>query len=490
MAQQPGLAEDEPLMAEAVWNLPRGQTVAYVVFEGQIDPFSEHRFYRKIEEAKAMSADVVVIEINSPGGLVSSSVNLANYLNDLDWATTVAYIPQEAISGAAMMSLGCDQIVMHKFGKIGDIGPIVEGQDSMFRHAPEKIVSHLVQVMRDLAEAHDRPAAIAASMVDKKLPVYRVTNKDSGEIKYLSEPEWAELDQPQDWDKGAPLRESVEGRFLELNGERAVSFGLANGLVKDCAELAKELGIQPQDFVVLESNWIDSAAMLFNSNMGTFLLVVLGMIALYVELMAPGLSVGGLVAGLCCALFFWSRFLGGTSGWLEVVLFAAGIVFVAVEIFVLPGFGIGGFTGGCLLLASVLMASQRFAADDGIMIDDLLKTILVVIGSSSVALVAMVWLSQHFGKLPVFNRLTLAPPAAVGESSVATPTMSFPIAGSDESIELGDEGVADSTLRPAGRARFKDQFVDVTTDGSFIEPGEHVRVIRISGAIIMVQRVV
>ena len=72
---------------------------------------------------------------------------------------------------------------------------------------------------------------------------------------------------------------------------------------------------------------------------------MIGAVALYFELSAPGIGLGGLIAGLCFTLFFWSRFLGGTAGWLEVILVLAGAAFLAVEIFVLPGFGIAGITG-------------------------------------------------------------------------------------------------------------------------------------------------
>ena len=92
----------------------------------------------------------------------------------------------------------------------------------------------------------------------------------------------------------------------------------------------------------------------------TGLLFVVGLVALYVEVSTPGLGLGGLVSLLCFALFFWSRFLGGTAEVLEIVLFLTGVAFLAVEIFVLPGFGVAGITGLLLMLAGVLMASQTF----------------------------------------------------------------------------------------------------------------------------------
>ena len=466
--------------------LPRAKRAAYIRFDTSIGPFSEHRFYRKLDEAESAGADVVVVEIESPGGLVDSSVNLANRLNELEWATTIAYVPREAISGAAIMSLGCDFIIMHEYGKIGDAGPIVLGTDSMFRHAPEKTVSYLVEIMRDLAETHDRPPTLAASMVDKDLPVYEAIHEATGEVRYVSDAEWEKLKVKEGWKKGAIVRESSRGRFLEMNGRSAVQHRLANGVVRSRGELAERLGISEEDFVVLESNWVDNTAMILNSWPITVLLVIVGIIALYVELLSPGIGVGALVAGLCAALFFWSRFLGGTSGWLEVVLFLAGLVFLAVEFFVIPGFGVAGLTGGGLLLLSFIMASQRFDPNDGIQMADLQRSLLILTGSGVAAVAGMVFLSQYLGKIPILHRLALEAPSIDGSKS---PTKSGFTIVDELPIAIGDEGVADSALRPSGRARIGEAFVDVVADGSYVEAGQTIRVIKVSGTRIMVREV-
>ena len=90
------------------------------------------------------------------------------------------------------------------------------------------------------------------------------------------------------------------------------------------------------------------------------LLLVIGGAALYIELHAPGIGIGGFVAAVCFLLFFWSRYLGGTAGWLEVSLFVAGVSCLLLEVFVIPGFGIFGLGGGALVLASLVLASQTF----------------------------------------------------------------------------------------------------------------------------------
>ena len=81
-------------------------------FDGEIDPGLQRLFYRKLDVAKQQGADLVIVEINSPGGRLQESKEIAERLEKLPWANTVAYIPREAISGAAIVAMGCDEILM------------------------------------------------------------------------------------------------------------------------------------------------------------------------------------------------------------------------------------------------------------------------------------------------------------------------------------------------------------------------------------------
>ena len=54
---------------------------------------------------------------------------------------------------------------------------------------------------------------------------------------------------------------------------------------------------------------------------------------------------------------------------------------------------------------------------------------------------------------------------------------------------LGAMGVAATMLRPAGLARFGDDFIDVVTDGDFIPAGSRIQVIEIEGNRIVVKEV-
>lgn len=454
----------------------------------EISPFSEAFFVRKLAKAEEMGADVVVVEIDSPGGYVDSSVSLAVTLRDTTWATTVAYIPREALSGAAIMSLGCDQILMNKNAYIGDAGPIFMDENFLFRHAPEKIRSDLVTKVRGLAEDTNRPPAIAEAMVDMDLEVFKVTHADSGEISYMSDAELNALDDPTEWRKGALLEASKKGQFLEVRGGTAVEIGLADGLAKSRAEVAAKFGQRAEDMILLESSWVDTLVMILNFRFVTVLLFIVGLIAAYMELAAPGIGIGGLIAGLCFGLFFWSRFLGGTAGWLEVLLFLSGIVFLLVEMFVIPGFGFAGFGGILLMLTSLVMASQRFAGADGLSLKDLTNTTLMLAGAGVGSIVGMFIASKYFGGLNLFQRLTLEPPVPV-TAAAGTLAAGPQQDGQLSPISIGDEGVADSALRPSGRVLFGETYRDVITDGSFVEKGARVRVIKVSGTHITVREI-
>ena len=63
-------------------------------------PMMRQYLWRKLDEARQYGADLLIVEIDSPGGTVDDSFKIAERLRDIDWARTVAYVPREAISGA------------------------------------------------------------------------------------------------------------------------------------------------------------------------------------------------------------------------------------------------------------------------------------------------------------------------------------------------------------------------------------------------------
>lgn len=475
------------------------QRPVVIEFNGVIDGHNTNFLRNRLARAKSGGADLVIVQIDSPGGLVVESLLIAETLRDINWAYTVAWIPREAISGAALMSLGCDEMVLGPQARIGDAGPIqYDPLLEAYRYVPAKAKSVLVRQARDLATAKQKPPELAEAMVDENATVFR--RKLSGESKPETEYRVIQLTDKEDdplaaaRDAGLDLNEwtlvteSGKGRILTVNGPTAVELGLADFVVEDMQSLLTQLNTRSTP-TVYKYNFTDHVVALLTHPLATFLLIVIGLIALYVEFSAPGIGVGALISGLCAILFFWSRFFGGTAGWLEVILFLSGIVFLAMELFVLPGFGIAGFCGLVMLLTSFVMASQDFIvpANSG-QWGQLAQTLLLVLSSVCVFVIGATFLSRRFGSIPVLGAIALKPPEEKSEKLVDKET-GKPLPQTHPNVSAGDWGVAESLLRPAGRARINGVSIDVVSDGSYVTAGRQIRVVDISGNRVVVAEI-
>ena len=454
---------------------------------GEIDGKLTTYFKSRFEQAKSTNADLLIIDINSPGGLKIESLEMARMLRDCDWAYTVAVVTNEAISGAALISIGCDEILIDPNAKFGDIGEIqFDMEEFAWRLIEPKIESYLSRDARDLAESKGRPADLAEAMVDKEVLVYRRPKEGvEGEFEFTAARTDEEIKPDEPWEL---IPETGPERFLTVSGQRAKELEIAQGFASSVDELADEFEYDASRLRRYHFTATDTFVHSLNQPFFTGLLILIGLTALYVEASAPGVGIGGLVAGLCAVLFFWSRFLTGTSGWLEVILFLAGLTFIALELFVIPGFGLPGLSGIVLVFASVLLASQSFIVPETtVQWNTFTSSALVMLTSGVLFLVAAVFISRRLGTLPFLNRLVLAGPET--ESEDGGEIAERLTVAQELNLSVGDIGMAESVLRPAGRAVFGDRSVNVVSDGSYIEVGESVKIVRISGNIIQVASV-
>lgn len=482
-----GVASGQDSVPNAQRPRPAGfQRPVLIEFHGPIDLQLTAFFKRRLKQARAAGADLIILDIDSPGGLKTESLQMARQLRDCDWAYTVAMIKHEAISGGALVSIGCDEIQIDPNAKFGDAGEIMFDPEAWaWRLIEPKIESYLSRDARDLAESKGRPADLAEAMVDADLLVYSRTD-EQGRLEFAPIRADAALKPDPPWQL---VPESGADRFLTLSGQRAVELGMAQGTAGDLPALSAELGFDPEQVIRLKPTMTDHLVFFLNRPWATGLLILLGMIALYVELSAPGVGLGGLVAALCAILFFWSHFLGGTAGWLELILFLSGVAFVAMEVFVIPGLGLPGLLGALLMFASLILASQDFIVPRSAeQWNQLFGSLGLSAGLGIAFLVVAVVITKKMGRLPLVNRFVLQPqvkhPAGSDKGAVDKPA---PVA--HPTISVGDWGTADSPLRPAGRARFQRRSFDVISDGSFVDRGATVRVIRIAGNVITVAEV-
>ena len=463
---------------------------AIIEFKGEINYALTRYFFNRFEQAQRSGVDLLVIEIDSPGGLKFESLKIAEALSQCDWAYTVAFIPQEAISGGALVALGCDQIIIAPDAKLGNIGEIGFDMEAMaFRLIRPKVESSLAHDARKLAAAKGRSEDLAEAFVDKDILVYWRLN-DEGQIDFR-QTRVDDPNQPQaPWEL---IPETKPERFMLLSGRRAKELAMADDFAENREELAINLGTENKSFRIYKYSTNDSIVHWLNNPLITGLLIVIGLVALYIEFVSPGLGAGGLIAALCMLLFFWSRYLGGTAGWLEVMLFVAGLSFLLMELFVIPGFGISGFLGIVLLFISVVLASQNFTVPQtSEQWNQSLGTSVTLLTSVAIFFIVASLLSRHLGSLPLLNRLVLEPPSLEPLDSSATASkdgLHKPGFQTHPAISVGDWGVTESALRPAGRAKFDKKSFDVVSDGHFVDSQKQVKVIRISGNIITVSEI-
>ena len=461
--------------------------VRLIRVDGMIDPVQETFLERQIQRAVSSGAQVIVFEIDSPGGYLHSSENLAEAIMQLEErkVRTIAYVPHGAFSGAAIIALGCDEIIMHPDARLGDAGPIEVRDGEVFERAPEKILSPLRIKLGEIARRKHRPEALCMAMADRSLKVFQVTHRDNGRIWYMTEHEIASS--AGEWIIGPQVPETLSGENLfTVNGVRAHEVKLAEAPVQDIIELKGRIGLPASaELRPIEKTWVDHLVHSLNRPGFTVMLLVLAMVLIYIELQLMT-GILGILSVLCFAIFFWSRFLGGTAGWLEVVLFILGLSFLGLEIFVIPGFGVFGISGIALILASLVMAGHTWTFDSFTNAHQLAVQTGWVLLSFGCVGVFGICAARFLPQVPMFESMVLGPPGvAGGEAQLRLESIG---GESNGLVPIGQQGISRTMLRPAGKAEFDNRLVDVVSDGPFILPDVSIEVVSVTGNRIVVRQ--
>ncbi len=151
-----------------------------------------------------------------------------------------------------------------------------------------------------------------------------------------------------------------------------------------------------------------------------------------------------------------------------LVLFIAGIVLLAIEMFI-PGFGIFGVSGLICLILCIVFQAKSFA--EGL--------ILFVIIAAIVTLFLLL-LARSFKKGLIYRSGMVLKTEQTREEGF--------VAGSDMSRFAGKRGLSVTMLRPAGTAAFEGERIDVLTESEFIPAGTPVEVTRTEGMRVFVKK--
>jgi membrane-bound serine protease (ClpP class) len=452
-----------------------------IPFKGPIDDTRATSVKRRVEEAKAAGADLIIFEIDSPGGTVSASLDAGDLVYSLD-VPTVMLILEDAISGAALFALAGDEIVMGASGTIGDCQPISVGPDGI-TVIGEKLQSPLRATFRKYAEKNGYPTAVAEAMVTQEMQVDRVTFAD-GTVLYLT-PDQHERHIAEHGAIVDTVEAVKKDQLLTMHGEEARELGFCGELVADRDAAFARFGLTEADVTVLDETWAETTSRFL---LGLkFLLFIVGIMALYMELKAPGFGIPGALAIVCFALFFSASAIAGIATELEVILFLLGVGLLALEVLVIPGFGVPGLAGVGLIIASLYMSSIKFglpSSDRPWEVEGFLDWLLAFGGSVIASVLGMVVIARILPHTAIGRKLILAPEGPAG-------SMGLTATGSGRITEIaalaGKTGTAVSDLRPAGRIEIDDEPWDAVTEGDFVESGAEITVIEVRGNRIVVK---
>lgn len=281
---------------------------------------------------------------------------------------------------------------------------------------------------------------------------------------------------------------------LTFKTPELVRFGLATEVVSDEAELKAFFGAT--QLRRLPKTPTERFVGFMTNPMVRGALIVLFLVCMFLELTSPGLTFPGIIAACALAGLLVPPALIDMASWWEIIAVLAGIVLIAAEVFVLPGFGICGVAGIILLFVGLIGTfvqpqSGVFPSSPQAM-REVTWGVLTVIVAFTVAGVAGFFLWRSLPQLPMFKGLVLDERASTDGDSSDEGGLLAAMASQAQPVNVGDEGVAVSPLRPIGRARFGDAIVEVQADSrgtGFVQAGDRVRVVRIEGRVIGVDRV-
>jgi membrane-bound serine protease (ClpP class) len=423
---------------------PAQQRSVYVIeITGEVDLGLTPYVTRIFEQAKEDHAAAVVLHINTFGGRVDVATDVRDAILG-SGIPTIAYVDRRAISAGALIALSARQIAMAPGGSMGAATPVYQTGEK----ASEKVVSYMRGEMRATAEKNGRDPRIAEAMVDESVTLPDSTVK-------------------------------LPGKLLTLTTEEALRLHYCDVEAATLDDALARLGYRDVKIVRTELEWGEHLVRFFTSPVVNSILIMLGLGGIIYGVKTGhfgGLASIGIVS---MALFFGAQYLADLTNIVEVVMFVVGIGLIALEVFVIPGFGITGVLGFVMVVASLFLAligNFNLVSLDSLAVP--LYTLIAAFLGLGILVALMVRYLPHSS---AFGRLVLqsAEPSSKGYLSVP-----------DYHALLGATGQTLTTLRPAGIALLDGQRVDVVTEGDYIPSGEHVVVVRIEGRKIVVRRAV
>lgn len=414
---------------------------------------------RGLKEAIEQGADLVVLDMKTPGGDAGTTIEIMEALDKFEGAT-VTFVNDEAGSAGAIIASVTDDIYFAPTGVMGAAELILgTGQD-----APEalkrKMESYIRAKSRALSDGEERRADVLKAMMnaDFELKIGDKVLKPKGELLTLSAQEAVK-------EYGDPARPL-----------------LANGIAKDVnALLAKKFGDGGYEVRKFRVTWSETLAQYLT----TFspILMGLGLLALFVEYKTPGFGWPGITGGVLLGIVFFGHYVAGLSGHEPALLFGVGMLLLAIEIFFFPGVVLPAVIGVGLMLGSLLWAmadvwpNHDFDFSGDLLVQPAINLALALVVSAVGGLLVVRFLPKTW----FWDRLILdAEVSAVASGETTESHKTDPL--------VGAEGRTVTALFPSGEVEVNGRRYQAQVELGHLPAGERVIVKRRTGFSLIVEK--
>lgn len=410
--------------------------------------------------ADSLHADIFLIHMNTYGGTVLDADSIRTRILESK-IPVVVFIDNNAASAGALISLACDSIYMRPGGSIGASTVVNQTGAAM----PDKYQSYMRSTMRSTAEAHGKDTII---------------NGTDTVYKWRRDPRIAEamVDQ-RIYIEGV----SDTGKVLTFTPAEAMENGYCEGIAETVPEVLKKVGVENYTMVEYKPTWIEKIIGWLVHPMISGLLIMGIIGGIYFEMQSPGIGFPLGVAILAAVAYFAPLYIEGLAANWEILVFIIGLVLIALEIFVIPGFGIAGISGIIFVFLSLVLSlinnvNFNFEHVETGRVGSAIAT--VVVGLFGGFILALYLGNRIFAaQSGWFKNMALKKVQDVNEGFVSVEISLFKL--------KGKKGMAQTVLRPGGKVLIDGEVYDAVAETGFIEKGEEIRVVRIESAQLYVE---
>lgn len=425
-------------------------TVSVLRIEDTINPVKSRVIARAVATAVETDAELLVIELDTPGGLYDSTRQIVETLLESDVPVVVFVSPRGAQAGSAgtFITAAAHIAAMAPGSNIGAATPVSGSGEDIGETLADKVTNDAAALIRSIADERQRNADALEDTVRSAASYTAAEAKESGIIDVVAD----DLDD---------LLGQIDGiTLVTVGGERTLDFS--------------DYTLQPIKMQWRE-RFVDFIA---NPNIA-FLLITLGTLGLVFELMTPGALGPGIAGVICLGLGFLA--LGNLPfNWAGIAFIVLAVILAALEIFV-SGFGALGIGAvASLIIGGILLFGSFGGGSIPASFPDVSVNPWILVGVGGALALAASYVAYEAIASRVGNRKA----AIAGGGSSGSDGRSSP--GS----LVGQTGVVTSDLRPKGIVDLGNEtWTGVGVDGAQIPVGRRVRVVSVDGLLLTVEPV-